>query len=343
MKNVIRGAVLVLSTGMLFAQGNQSAQTSVGQPTDTNEPVYKGCLTGTKNNYMLTTVDGKSYRLHSDKDIDDHINHNVEVRGSIKKEGGDRSPSAAQQFQEIDVADLKSTGKESCTGPAAANNTNASNTTTAATGSGSMNANTTASAPSTATPAAGATAASTTASAPATTTSKTTVVSDSGKSHTATGTDANLAGAVGPSDQAGEKKVTTTTTTTTTSGAATTSNTDVNAAGGTSAGADANAATLPQGDQGQQTAVGGVTDTNEPLFKGCVAGKKDKYTLTTDSGEKYRLHSDKDINEHVGDRVEIRGTLKPEGDGKKVNANSKWKGELDVADIKTVEDGTCKQ
>jgi hypothetical protein len=284
MKNLIRTAALVMCSGVLFAQ-SQNAQTSVGQPTDTNEPVYKGCLTGTKNNYMLTTQDGKTYRLHSDKDIDDHINHSVEVRGSLRKEGGDRSPSATKQFQEIDVADLKSTGKESCVGPAAepkASNPSASGNVAAST------------------------------------------------------TDAGM------SSQSAS-----TTSTTDTAAAATTPAAPADSNSTASSTSNSNASALPQGDQAQasaqpQTNVGAGDDRDKPLFKGCVKGSKDNYTLDADNGDKYRLHSDKDINEHLGDRVEVRGTLKPEGDGHKVSANSKWKGELDVADIKTVEDGVCK-
>ena len=304
MKSLIRSAVLVMCSGVLFAQ-SQNAQTSVGQPTDTNEPVYKGCLTGTKNNYMLTTQDGKSYRLHSDKDIDDHINHNVEVRGSLKKEGGDRSASATNQFPEIDVADLKSVGNESCTGPAAepnASNPSASGNVAAGTADAGM-------------------------SSQSSTTTTSAVPASGDRSATATGTDANLAGAVPPSQQVkpGEASTTTSTTSSTT----------------TTGTANKDASALPQSDQ-SQTDVGGVTDKNEPLYKGCVSGKHDKYTLKTDAGDMYRLHSDKDINEHVGDRVEIRGTMKPEGNGEKVSANGKWKGEIDVADIKTVEEGACK-
>jgi hypothetical protein len=228
MKHLLLTAALALCTGAAFAQSDQ-AQTSVGQPTDTNEPVYQGCLTGTKNQYMLTTTDGNSYRLHSDKDIDDHLNHHVEVRGSVKTEGGDHSQiSKEEHIQEIDVADLKSMGDESCTGPAAKSDTTA----------------------------------------------------------------------------------------------------------------QASADTLPQSDVAT-TDVGAGTDKDQPLFKGCVSGTEDNYTLSAENGDKYRLHSDKDINEHVGDRVEIRGTLKPEGESKAV-AGGTWKGELDVADIKTVEDGACK-
>lgn len=104
---------LALSTAMVFAQEpqpTQTPQTSVGQPTDTNEPVFKGCLSGTKDNYTLTAADGKTYRLHSDKDIVEHVGKMVEVRGTVKKEGVDRPADAApaSAMSEMDVADVKS-------------------------------------------------------------------------------------------------------------------------------------------------------------------------------------------------------------------------------------------
>lgn len=275
MKKLILSAALALCTGAAFAQTNQ-AQTSVGQPTDTNEPVFKGCLTGTKNAYMLKTVDGKTYRLHSDKDIDDHLNKNVEVRGSVKTEGGDHSKISKEAgIQEIDVADLKSVSNDSCVGPMAG-------------------------------------------------------VSNTGSKSVATGAESAKDASAGVNASA-------------TTGAAATTEKNTTASSTTAtAGTQTNANTMPQSDQAAQTDVGGRTDKDEPLYKGCVTGKKDHYVLTAENGERFRLHSDKDINEHVGDQVEIRGTLKPEGDGHKVSANSKWKGELDVADIKTVEDGACK-
>lgn len=104
---------LALSTAIVFAQEpqptTQTPQTSVGQPTDTNEPLFKGCLSGTKDNYILTTSDGKSFRLHSDKDIAEHVGKMVEVRGTVKKEGVDRPADAApaSTVSEMDVADVK--------------------------------------------------------------------------------------------------------------------------------------------------------------------------------------------------------------------------------------------
>lgn len=108
-------AILLLASGLSLAQdttttppaSSQTTQTDVGQPTDTNEPVFKGCLAGTKDNYTLTAADGTTYRLYSDKDIVEHVGHMVEIRGTVKPEGADRPSDVAKTSQEIDVADLK--------------------------------------------------------------------------------------------------------------------------------------------------------------------------------------------------------------------------------------------
>jgi hypothetical protein len=94
-----------------------------------------------------------------------------------------------------------------------------------------------------------------------------------------------------------------------------------------------------QSNQSAQTNVGGKTDKDEQLFKGCVGGSKDNYTLTAEDGTNYRLHSDKDIAEHVGQSVEVRGTIKPEGTDRPSETkagNAAQQREIDVADIKTV-------
>lgn len=299
MKNLIRSAVFMLSTGMLFAQ-TQGAQTNVGQPTDANQPVHKGCLSGTKNNYILTKADGSKFRLHSDKDLDDHINRTVELRGNVKAEGADRSPSATRQFPEIDVADLK-TISQGCDPNVSANpSQTGTNNVPAATAAGNTGMTATAG---TAQTGGSATMGATTTVAPST---MTTVAAGT------TPCNPNASAAVGS------------TTNTTTAPTGTT--------------VAANANTMPQSDQTPQTDAGGATDKDEPLFKGCITGSKGQFMLKTDDGMQYRLHSDKDINEHTGNRVEIRGTIQPEGVSKEKAANN-WKGELDVADIKTVSKG----
>jgi hypothetical protein len=103
--------LLLLTAGLCFAQADASAsqqqpataasapsadqQTSVGQPTDTNEQLFKGCVSGTKDNYILTDEKGDKYRLHSDKDINEHVGSMVEIKGTLKAEGADRSAAAA--------------------------------------------------------------------------------------------------------------------------------------------------------------------------------------------------------------------------------------------------------
>jgi len=92
-----------------------------------------------------------------------------------------------------------------------------------------------------------------------------------------------------------------------------------------------------------QTNVGGQTDKDEQLFKGCIGGSKDNYTLAAQDGTTYRLHSDKDIAEHVGQSVELRGTIKPEGADRSSQASTTaQQKEIDVADIKTVAQ-SCSQ
>lgn len=100
------------AAGSQAAQPTAQQQTSVGQPTDTNEPLFKGCVTGTKDNYVLTDEKGDKYRLHSDKDINEHLNTMVEVRGTVKAEGVDSQKTAASDnAKDLDVADIKTVSK----------------------------------------------------------------------------------------------------------------------------------------------------------------------------------------------------------------------------------------
>lgn len=122
------GVFLLLALGVSFAQqdsaqqpsqGQSSAQTDVGKPTDTDQPVFKGCLSGEKDNYTLTDESGKTYRLHSDKDINEHVGNMVEIRGTVKKEGMDspQTSTTATAPQGLDVADIKTVSKGCSTSP----------------------------------------------------------------------------------------------------------------------------------------------------------------------------------------------------------------------------------
>ena len=94
-------------------------QTDVGKPTDTDEQVFKGCVGGTKDNYTLTDESGKQFRLHSDKDINEHVGNMVEVRGTMKKEGADSQATSTATLPQIDVADIKNVSKGCSAGAAA--------------------------------------------------------------------------------------------------------------------------------------------------------------------------------------------------------------------------------
>lgn len=125
--NLLRVLFLLLASVALIAQ-DQSSQpsagsqqpsgeqsTSVGGATDKDQPLFKGCLSGTKDNYSLKDESGNEYRLHSDKDISEHVGNMVEIRGTIKKEdqrpAAGEAPGAAPREQEIDVADVKTVSK----------------------------------------------------------------------------------------------------------------------------------------------------------------------------------------------------------------------------------------
>jgi hypothetical protein len=281
MRFKLLAVILLLCSGMMFAQTqpmppNTSTQTNVGQPTDTNEPVYTGCVSGMHNNYFLIADDGRQFRLHSDKDIPEHVGKRVEVRGTMKKEGVDKPKNAAKtgKLQEIDVADLKDVG-QSCYGGG---------------GMAASSSTSTGSEPNT----------GAVAQTPGTTSGSVSGVGDTS----------------GATDSARRS-------TTATTGTATTTE----------------QSTLPQSDQ-PVTDVGG--NKNASLFRGCLSGTKDNYMLAANDGNRYRLHSDKDIKDHVGDFVEVRGSIKSEGGQNKAVATGQGNGEIDVSDIKTIQKG-CAQ
>jgi hypothetical protein len=83
---------------------------------------FRGCLAGTKDNYVIRDeASGKLYRLHSDKDLDEHVGNVVEVKGDIDNDPREREAqtqaSSAQQAgievptAAIDVDDVKTMSK----------------------------------------------------------------------------------------------------------------------------------------------------------------------------------------------------------------------------------------
>src|ERR1043166_5714135 len=73
-----------LAAGLLLA-GMLVAQSALA------DDIFKGCLTGTKDNYVLRSVDGNLYRLHSSDDIKHHVGEMVEVKGHIKNKDRDKA------------------------------------------------------------------------------------------------------------------------------------------------------------------------------------------------------------------------------------------------------------
>src|SRR5262245_36673095 len=73
--------------------GTTTPQTDAGKPSDSNS--FSGCLSGSKDNYVLTTDDGKTYRIHSDKDISENVGKRVEVSGTMKSDAGSMASGAA--------------------------------------------------------------------------------------------------------------------------------------------------------------------------------------------------------------------------------------------------------
>jgi hypothetical protein len=89
---------------------------------DNDESSFRGCLAGTDDNYVLRDeASGKLYRLHSDKDLDEHVGNIVEVRGNIdnnhrEREAQVQANAASQAGIEIpsagiNVDDLKTVSK----------------------------------------------------------------------------------------------------------------------------------------------------------------------------------------------------------------------------------------
>src|ERR1051326_5263881 len=72
-----------LAAGLLLA-GMLVAQSALADET------FKGCLTGTKDDYVLRSVDGNLYRLHSSDDIKKHVGQMVEVKGHVKNKDRER-------------------------------------------------------------------------------------------------------------------------------------------------------------------------------------------------------------------------------------------------------------
>lgn len=218
------------------------------------DDAWRGCLTGTKGNYVLRSVDGNLYRLHSSDDIKHHIGQMVEVKGHVQNKDRDKAALNQAPIAQREGVTIPTVGIDV-------------DHITAIAG---------------ACPAAG---------------SEKAVVT----------------GEVAP----GSVSSTTTTTTTTTTAAPPVS-------GGVAAGVSSGVSgDVSEGVSGTvQSGVVTETAGKYQHFFGCLSGTKDHYMLRADDGNLYRLHSDKDIHEHVGDRVEIRGRIDNKDRDREAQANA---------------------
>lgn len=120
---LVLSLLFLLTAGLCVAQDTTAAQpqpsasqsstqaSDMSKPADSDSQVFKGCVAGTKDNYTLTDETGKQFRLHSDKDINEHVGNMVEVKGKMKKEGADSQATSTATLQQIDVDDIKDVSK----------------------------------------------------------------------------------------------------------------------------------------------------------------------------------------------------------------------------------------
>jgi hypothetical protein len=248
-----------LAAGLLLG-GLFVAQSALADDT------FRGCLTGTKDNYVLRSVDGNLYRLHSSGDIKKHVGQMVEVKGHVQNKDRDKAALNQQPAAQNAGVTIPTVGID--------------------------------------------------------------VEHISGLSMACSATMTGQAD-VNAAPAAGVSSTTTTTTTTTTQPAV---------AGGVDTGVSGAV------QQGVATESGKYEH-----FSGCLTGTKDNYLLRADDGTLYRLHSDKDINEHVNSRVDVRGRIDNKERDRQAQINapveaqagiSVPKAGINVEDIKTIS-GAC--
>jgi len=328
-KTILSTAVLFLATGLVAAQqdtstGTQSppaqtqtqpqdqtqqpqsqpqSTTDVGSPTDTNEQLFRGCLSGSKDNFILADQQtGQSYRLHSDKDISEHVGDLVEIRGTVKKEGADRASDVATGgMQEIDVADIKTVSK-GCSASQGASNMGSEQSSQSASATGTEQQPAT----------------STESSAAATTAPSTSAESQS----TAPSTSSESAA-----------------TSTESQSAATTPSAPAETAQNQESGQQLPQSDQPQTQQPTEqqppsSATGTTPSGNEQTVRGCISGTKDNLMISDQqTGQSFHLVSDQDLSAHIGHEVEVRGSVQ-------ANSNVAAGGtqDLKVTDMKMIAD-----
>jgi Protein of unknown function (DUF5818) len=211
------------------------------------DDTFRGCLAGTKDNYVLRSVDGNLYRLHSDDTIKNHVGEFIEVKGHVKNKDRDKEALRESRVNQdagvtvptvgIDVSHIKTLSNTCADMP-------------------------------------------------------------------------NRTAALSNAPETGVSSA---------------------VADGVSGGVASGVATDESGKYQHYT--------------GCLSGTHDNYFLRADDGNMYRLHSDKDINEHVGERVDVRGRVdnhKRDQDAQATAAATGVSTEaagINVEDIKTISKG----
>lgn len=106
------------------AQDQSAAPAAQGASSDAdlmNRTSFTGCLTGTEDNYILKDEkSGQLFRLHSDKDIGEHVNKEVTVIGRVQdqqrehqaqnEKGSEAATGATIPQHGINVDDIKDAG-----------------------------------------------------------------------------------------------------------------------------------------------------------------------------------------------------------------------------------------
>jgi LPXTG-motif cell wall-anchored protein len=274
----------------------------VGSPTDTNEQLFRGCLSGSKDNYMLADQQtGQSYRLHSDKDINEHVGDLVEVRGTIKKEGSDQASGVATGgMQEIDVADIKTVSK-GCSASQGASNMGTEQSSQSASATGTEQQPATSTESSAAATAAPSTSAESQSTAPSTS-SESAATSTQSQSATTPSAPAETA----QNQESGQQLPQ----------------------------SDQPQTQQPSEQQPPSSATGTTPSGNEQTVRGCISGTKDNLMISDQqTGQSFHLVSSQDLSAHIGHEVEVRGSVQANP-----NVSAGGTQDLQVTDVKMISD-----
>lgn len=262
----------------MFAIGVLLGALGLAQSALADQQTFRGCLTGTNDNYVLRADDGTLYRLHSDKDINEHVNEMVEVKGRVDNQKREKEASQDQAAAQAANVEIPKFG------------INVEDIKTISKGCSDMTAQ------------------------------KTEGSESAEQAGVASNTQTAAQGSVTAHAQAAEQN------------------------GVPQPGSVAAAAAAANGEQTGEAAESGKYQN----FTGCMTGTDDNYVLRADDGTLYRLHSDKDLDEHVGERVLVHGRIDNQKRDREAQAAAPSesaagvnipKTGINVEDIKTISKG----